>query len=286
MIERSYSFVTLQYVHDLVTGEFVNVGSLMFAPAQDGLPAEVRGRTSHKISRHREMFPDLDRSEYLAAIRRVDDRIGAARTRFGSKDLFSSDLSLKQVCSSILPDDDSSLRWSSMSSGVTTDVDKTFERIFQRHVARYEAQDARRRPDDEVWRPVKDMLRERAIGIELEAKVIAGRDDKIEFSHAWKNGIWHVYEPLSLDLADEKGIMEKARRWLGNLTSVCDAVEEFMPHFIMGRPLDPALLGAYDNALKVLSKAPMRVEVFDESDAMLLVDKIEREWHQHQENYE
>jgi len=44
----------------------------------------------------------------------------------------------------------------------------------------------------------------------LEKKTIATSKDEVEFEHAWKNGNWHCYQPLSFDLATVDSIQEKA----------------------------------------------------------------------------
>lgn len=108
--------------------------------------------------------------------------------------------------------------------------------------------------------------------------------DEIVFKHAWKNGVWHVYEPLSFDLADSDGIKTKAREWLGHLAAVADGVtERFKPHFIVGAPGRPELRKAYDSALAILKKAPVPPEIFEESQVDDLIARIEDEVRAHGE---
>lgn len=280
MMERCYSYVTLRYVHDPISEEFVNVGVVLFAPSVDGAPAIMLGRTSHKIGRFRAMFPGLDRTAFTNAMQLVDRAIGRAKTRFERHDLLDEKLSIGGIVGAVLPEDDSSLRWSRPASGVSASLEKTFERVYHRFVGKYETTALSRRSDDDVWRPVRDLLQAREINVPLEAKVIIAADDSIEFKHAWKNGVWHAYEPLSLDLADADGIMEKARRWLGNLQSVQDATEHFVPHFILGAPSTPGLEDAFEKAKKVLSKAD-GVEVYEEGEISKLVDQMAHEYEMH-----
>ena len=40
------------------------------------------------------------------------------------------------------------------------------------------------------------------------------------FAHAWKNGVWHVAQPVSLDLNDSHRIRLKAIEWAGRLQMV------------------------------------------------------------------
>lgn len=280
MIERCYSYVTLRYVHDPISEEFVNVGVVLFAPSVDGVPAVMLGRTTHRIGRFRAMFPGLDRTAFTNAMHLVDRAIGRAKTRFERLDLLDDKLNIGGIVGSVMPEDDSSLRWSRPASGISQSLEKTFERVYHRFVGKYETSAAARRTDDDVWRPVRELLDQREINVPLETKTIVAADDTIEFKHAWKNGVWHAYEPLSLDLADADRIMEKARRWLGNLQSVQDATEHFVPHFILGAPSAPELRGAFEKAKKVLSKAE-RAEVYEEGEISELVEQMANEYEAH-----
>lgn len=184
-----------------------------------------------------------------------------------------------------LPTDDSTLQWAPVGSGLTDDPAKTFDRLYTRLVTRYDFVSPDRRTDSDVWRPVREKLQERAIPIELQEKVIVGANDEIAFRHAWKNGIWHAYEPLSLDLADADGIKEKARRWRGHLSAVADGSSELVKFsFIDGTPRNPSLGPAYRNALAILQQADFSPRVFEESQIDRLVDEIEGEVRAHPQN--
>ena len=129
----------------------------------------------------------------------------------------------------------------------------------------------------------REKLAQLAIPIQLEEKVIASATDEIAFKHAWRNGKWHAYEPLSLDLADAEGIKDKARRWRGHLAAVADgAREELKLNFIVGAPRDPALRPAYQNALTILRQAEFSPAVFEDTQIDTLVAEIEDEVRAHE----
>lgn len=281
MIERSYSYAILRYVHDPITAEFVNIGLLLFSPSQGGERPTVIGKVNRRIGRIRQLFPDVRRASFTTSADLIDRSLSRACASFSKADLFETSVKIDQVIRRVSPTDDSSIVWHAGGGGVSKDLRRTFDRLFDRYVTRYETRNHARRSDEEVWRPIRDLIREREIAVEFEPKTISGADDEIEFSHAWKNGVWHVYEPLSLDLADEDGILSKTRKWLGNLQSVSDTRERFVTHFIVGRPTDPALEPAFERAKKILLKSPGAVEVFEERDASTLVDNIAREWSEH-----
>ncbi len=126
-------------------------------------------------------------------------------------------------------------------------------------------------------------LDERNLAGSLTEKVIAGSLDDVTFKHAWKNGKWNVYEPVSFDLADEDGIKRKAREWLGHLAAVVDGGgEPFKPHFLVGAPTDARLNTAYQTAKAILRRAPNDPEIFEESQIDDLVAQIEDEIRSHE----
>jgi hypothetical protein len=280
MLKRRYTYTVLRYVHDPITGEFVNVGLVLFCPAGISTPAILKTSTRKTIGRMRDMFPDLDRDAFVSTMRTIERQLGRVADRLANDGLVISDGDASSFAREVLPADDSSLQWSPVGAGLTDAVDKVFDRLCSRFITRYDTKQTARRSDDEIWKPVRQLITERAIDVDLEPKVIVGSDDKIEFQHAWKNGAWHIYEPVSLDLADAEGIQRKAYRWLGQLTSLGQTSEPFEANFIVGAPSDPKLDSAYRRALRILSK-PDNVTVYEESNVGAMVDRIEDEYRAH-----
>lgn len=60
--KEPYSYVVLRYIHDVLTGEFVNVGLVMVVP---GRPL-ILTKSRKTFGRIKNVFPDLD-SEFLQA---------------------------------------------------------------------------------------------------------------------------------------------------------------------------------------------------------------------------
>lgn len=280
MLKRQYTYTVLRYVHDPVTGEFINVGLVLLCPAFSGAPTVLKASTRKTIGRMRDMFPDLDRDAFVSTMRTIERQLVRIASRLVDDELIVSQGDAASFAREVLPTDDSSLQWSPVGSGLTDAMDKTFDRLCDRFITRYDTKQISRRSDEEIWKPVRQLIADRALAIDLEPKLIIGSDDKIEFQHAWKNGAWHIYEPISLDLADAEGIQRKAYRWLGQLTSLGQTSEPFEANFIVGAPSDPNLDVAYRRALHILGK-PHNVTVYEEANVSELVDRIEDEVRTH-----
>ncbi|EZP70744.1 hypothetical protein BV96_03041 [Sphingomonas paucimobilis] len=282
MNRRPYSYSVLRYVHDIVTGEFVNVGLVFFAPSHQGDAPVLLTEFKDRIQRLRHLFPDIDRPSFTAAIDSLRRAVKPITKDVEAERLFSSG-DARSIAVRLLPHDGSSLQWSEIGTGIAKDVNKEFHRIADRMLSRYDRHSHARRTDDDVWRPVHQALVDRRIAIEFEPKVIRGTVDAIEFTHSWKNGQIHAYEPLSFDLAEAENIKNKARKWMGHLSSVnIGASDQFKAYFIAGKPSDPGLMPAYETALEILRAAPSSPAVYEEGDIDELINVIEDDFRHHQ----
>ena len=263
MLKQAYSYTVLRYIHDVVSGESLNVGVVMHAPAASFLKV----RTRKTVGRLIQAFPDLDRADFADAMQAIVCGFSAVAKQANKRPLFDARTDARAHALKVLPDDDSALQWSPTGTGLTADPARTFERLYERYVARHDSTTAMRRSDDDVWRLVHDKLVERGIKVPFESKTVVGKQDRIVFEKAWKNGWWHACEPVSLDMTDAEAIMDKARGWRGHLAAVADGASERIDlHFLLGRPQNGSLMSAYETAKAILAHASFATEVVDEKD--------------------
>ena len=273
-----YTFSTLRYVHDVTTGEFLNVGVALYAPEYRFV--SVQCRTAYK--RLKDVFPSLDGESFRASMRHIMARFERLQEEAHDQLELSSRSNILDFAYAVLLKDDSSLQWSPAGSGLTNDPEATLEQLYDRLVTRYDVHaTAPRRDDDDVWRRFSLALQQRHMLKHFQPKRIAVQDDEIEFEHAWKNGAWHCLAPLSFDLASADSIRDKAHKWLGQLASVRNASEEFQMYFLVGEPSNPDLRPAFDSAISILRKAPMESFIFRESQAEELSERVAAEMSGH-----
>jgi hypothetical protein len=274
MSERQpYTYVVLRYRHDPLAGEFANVGVVLHAPRGRFLGAKLRTTAGGRLTR---MFPTIDNAAFrdgLKSIRRAVDTLAAG----DGGGLLSGLGDASAFARRALPTDDSSFVWGPLGSGLTADPAQTLAKLYGRFVTQYDPKSKLPvREDADVWRPVHNLLVERQIADLLQPKIIRSPVvAQVAFDHAWKNGAWHVYQPLSFDLASEESISEKAAKWTGHLVGLKKADETVKAHLVIGSPSDVALMDAYRRALNLLRLPEQDAEVVEESEVEGLVDRIE-----------
>ena len=271
----SYTYSILRYVHDVTTGEFVNVGVALYAPDRRFVDARCR----FSYTRFRTMFPTLDGDAFRAVVRAVQGRFDELSEEVKGDLLHVSAKTVMEFAHGVLPADDSSLQWSPMGSGTTSDPTATLDLLYQRLVEHYDdKQIAKRRDDDDVWHRFSRELQQRQLLRHFIPKTIAVKDDVIEFKKAWKNGVWHCLAPVSFDLTSSDRIRHKAHTWLGQLTSIRSSpeCESFRVYFLIGQPVEQHLTEAFESALSILKKASDS-ELFIEGQERQLSDKLAAE---------
>ncbi|MBX6745222.1 MAG: DUF3037 domain-containing protein [Acetobacteraceae bacterium] len=278
MTQHPYTYTILRYLHDPRAGEALNVGVVLHVAAERTLLARVRST----FGRVKAAFPDLDGEAFKQALREVERGIERVAREMQRGGLLAAAGDAAAFARRAMPEDDSALQWSPVGSGLTADAEATLERLYDRFVQRHDDRARRRRDDEDIWRPVRERLEARGVSVPFEEKTFAGEVDAITFRHAWKNGQWHAYEGVSLDLASQDSIMEKARRWVGHLTTVKDGLAEPLKlHLIIGAPQEQGLGEAYRKALTMMRKAPLGPEVVEEDAIDDLVSRIEDEVRAH-----
>ncbi|OYX25132.1 MAG: hypothetical protein B7Z10_07230, partial [Rhodobacterales bacterium 32-66-7] len=122
--KEPYSYVVLRYIHDILTGEFVNVGLVMVVPGRSLILTKAR----KTFGRIKYVFPDLDSDSYKRAIEAIERGMKAVDRGLKSEGMFKTDRTARDYGRIALPLDDSSLQWSPVGAGLTADAQKTFDR--------------------------------------------------------------------------------------------------------------------------------------------------------------
>jgi hypothetical protein len=272
-MNTGYSSITLRYVHDVVTGEFANIGVVLYSPEQRFL--EARFTTSYE--RLNAIFLKIDHLHFRGLMRYMANRFDEIGADIRDGLQIPPVTALKEIVRQVLPPDDSSLQWSEQGGGFTDDPGKTLEELYERLVERYvEGAEQVSRSDDEIAKPFKAKLGKAAE--KLQAKRIEAKDYQYEFRFGWQNALWHLYEPVSFDLLTPESIREKAVRWFGRGAALQEgATEKFKIHFLIGEPRQPGTEGAFENALHLLRKMPGQKQLVRENEIEEVASDVAQE---------
>jgi len=249
-MKTPYTFVTLRYVHDAVSGEFVNVGVVMYAPQQRYLGA----RFSFTYERLSALFVKVDHKHYRRLIKYISQRFDElAKSMEGGLDLGYAG-SIDELVRSVMPQDDSSLQWSTQGAGLSANLAETLDQLFERFINHYKRVDAEKRSASDIAKPFIAALGETVDS--LQEKTISGANYGHRFPYAWKNDVWRVIEPVSFDLAKANMIVEKASQWLGRGMALSDSVDRYKLYLLLGEPQNPEFKSAYEDARCLLDRIP------------------------------
>ena len=147
-MKTPYTFVTLRYVHDVMTGEFANVGVVLYAPSERYLQA----RFTASCERLNALFLRIDHAHFRNVMRYMTNRFEELQAEIGEGLELTPVQVIGELVRQVLPPDDSSLQWSPMGGGFSEDLNATVQEVFARFVERYTRQprmDAKRRESAE-----------------------------------------------------------------------------------------------------------------------------------------
>jgi len=270
-----YEFALLRYVHDATSGEFANIGVIVFDPEAPRLLI----RTSDRYRRLSEFFREINGPGVRAMIRHVERRFLKADEDLRWPDAFDSrPASLEELVRRVLPDEDAAIDISRVMYGVQDNLDARLDELFDEFVSRYEVVDERPgRDEDEVRRDFDKLLTHERLDTRVAFEYpIHGPHYRYSFHCGWRNGGPQVLEPISLDLSDQQGILEKATRWSGRLYNLARG-PEFGFTAVVAPPSSSRLTAAFEEALAILRESQNVRAIFAEDEAEEALRLIEED---------
>ena len=125
-MKTAYTFATLRYVHDVVTGEFANVGVVLYSPGERYLDA--RFTTSYE--RLNAIFLQIDHTNYRNLIRYLSTRFAEPAVEIREGLDLAPAQGIEELVRRVLPQDDSSLQWSPPGGGFSGNLAETAGQFY------------------------------------------------------------------------------------------------------------------------------------------------------------
>ncbi len=279
-MKTAYSFSILRYIHDIVTGEFINIGVVLYAPQARYLSAIC----TSKYTRLKNMFLTVDGAHYRQMMRYIQAKLEEEGQRLNSElPLEKLPKQVTEFVSRILPIDDSSFQFSPEGYGFTVHPQETLEMLYNRYIEKYYTKTEKQlRNKEDVWKIFKKSFEEKHILGKFTPHQISGKNYGYEFEHCAQNGKWHIQEPVSFDLSEADSITDKANKWLGRITSLADGGGEFKMNILMGAPQDAKMKAAYGKAQNILDMMNCEHMFIKEDEADDFAENLKKELEAHQ----
>ncbi|MFQ6756883.1 DUF3037 domain-containing protein [Cereibacter sphaeroides] len=265
---HSYSYVVLQYRHDVWIGEAMNVGVLLCCPGERFLKLKCR-RGRGRIA---QAYPGIDAAALTGTIRALEHRFGRIEAGW---DMLSSVAKAGDIARGVLRADASSLQWAMDGGGIASSAAETMDMLYDRFVGLYDDEAPRdARTDEQVFDTVKVKLEAAQLYKRFERHVVRSEFGDVPFDHAFKNGVWHCVQGVSFDSANHERMLEKAQKLAGKMHSIASFRGSMRPYFVTGKPQRSDLLPQYGKMQALLRSSPLDPLVVDEHDSSIVVDHI------------
>ncbi len=129
---KTYQYQSIKYVHDHFTGEFVNIGVVVYDPETKYLGCKV----TKKYKRISNFFPSSDGKRVLQLLQYFEKAIQLkAKELIG---LISPSISLTDVTSSIILKDNSAIQYSKVKTAIDVDLDAALNDLYNELIGKYD----------------------------------------------------------------------------------------------------------------------------------------------------
>jgi hypothetical protein len=275
---KKYQYQVIRYVHDHFTGEYVNVGVILYSPEAKFLACKITVR----YQRVTNMFPEANGKWISQILQNIRQQVNSVSQQFN--ELFTPSDSLEMITGVILPADNGAIQLTEIRQGIDVDMKAALTDLFKSQVEKYliNKVDKESLLDEDVWRTKYKIYFEK-YGIEKRLRVhdVKVPKDVISFQKSWKNEIWHCYEPLSFYLKEKDSIKAKVYKWAGQLKGLAQAEEQL--HLTLLTSISPRhkdLAPFIDEYLKVSSKN-LKVDIITDDKAESLAKQIHLQMKSH-----
>lgn len=276
----TFEYQILRYMPDRVNGEFVNLGVVVFHSTEQTL----RSGFIHKAGRIADIFPGVNSRYLLKVVQAIQidlDRISHQQTDKLPLERYQN---IADITRKILPPDDSALFFTQPEKTLDVNAEVALNYLFNRLVSLHETgEDKEVKLDKDVWTKVyKKHFEAAGISKHLTAHKVKTKFDDFNFEHAWKNGHWNFFEPVTFNLNKIESVKHKVYRWAGQIDGLNTAGEELHLYLLSLLPEKNDELAAFVREL-LLSKSnqKVKVELITKEQTDSLVKNLKEEINQH-----
>jgi len=262
---KTYQYQVLRYLHDHVTGEFVNVGLIFYEPQTRFLRAQVITKAQRLTS----FFPGLPAKPILADLRYFAKSINQQAKDLLVSPLFSQVDDLSTITVAFIQPNDAGWQLTPVQRGLTRNPEGTCQHLYHRLIGEYQEEPAPARADDaQVWRQsYKQYFDRYHVTEKLQPSQVPTANDAIVFDRTWQNGVLNCLESVTFQLRDPVRVKDKAYKWVGRITELKTGPLPLHLYLLTASPDDPHLRETIEQIIKSASSPEVQVDFVHENEA-------------------
>ena len=270
---KPFQYQIQRYLHDRVTGEFVNVGVVVFSKED----AFLKARVITRYKRISQFYGEFDGHFILKTLKNIQVQCDSLS---GDADNFNGKTAIQQLTSQILPTDDSALYFTEPKTSIDINPETLLDELFNRLIDIYTKENADTlNADEKAWKGIyKQYFEKYKITHKLTEHSVKTSIDEIKFDKAWKNGVWHCYQTVSFDLKTADAIKDKVYKWVGKVNQIKTSKEGLNLYLLTSAPKEHTELNAFvDTILQFDANQNVKVTVIKENEADQFALEVKRE---------
>jgi hypothetical protein len=255
---------------DIVTGEFVNVGLVLFCAETKFLKVQMLD----KSTRIKAVFPRVISRMLMGRLASFSKAIQNISSEERNLNLVKN---IEEITKSVLAPDDSALQFSPVETGIDINMQNAFNYLYKRLIIKHEIQETTKYvTDGDVWRnEYKSYFKEfESRKLLVQHKVKTKGKVEINFDYAIKNGKWNYLEPVTFDLSNKSNITDKVFRWMGKLEELGQSDESFNLYLLSKLPQDDELKAFIYERLGNRSNENHKIQIIRPEEAKNLATQL------------
>jgi hypothetical protein len=276
---HTYEYQILRYMPDRVSGEFVNLGVVLFSSHLQQITSKFVKRTG----RLTDVFPEINSKYLVKVIQSMQNDFEILNNQLSKKLILEPFKSSEEVTSRVLPKDNSSLFFTPPEKTLDLTIDAAIDYLYARLVTVNVTEDEKEiKLDKDVWSKVyKTYFEKKGISNKLQHHTVQTKFAPREFEHAWKNGHWNFFEPVNFNLSRPESIRNKVHKWIGEIDELSSVAEHSHLYILSMLSEQHPEMNDYIKDLKSKSNQKVTVEVVTEDEAERLVKELMEEIEMH-----
>lgn len=256
---KNFQYQILRYQPDRVSGEFLNLGLVVF----DGKQYEMSFYILEKATGLSKVFGEINARYLSKLLKHIIGELKRTQIVMQSELQFRVFENIEEITRSVFPKDDSSLYFTETRNVLDVNIEVLTQHLTERMISiKHIEKDKEINTDKEVWTKLyKKYFDDLNILKYLKPTSVETKYNQLNFEHTWRNGHLNFFEAVNFDLEKTDAINNKVYRWAGQIDELATVDECLHLYLLSNLPVDEKNNDFIHQFLKSKSSSRVKVEV-------------------------